>query len=300
MANQAWQGSLVKGIIIFLSWLPLNLARALGNLVAHLNWWLPLSAKKTIRTNINTAFPNLNRQQKNQLIKQNLIATSQTFAELGAMWCWPKERLLALVKQVSGEANLQAALEQGKGIIFIAPHTGNWELIGPYLSAQYPSTFLYAPPNVPSVEGFMVESRGRFGAKLAATDARGVRTLMQALKNNEVTVILPDQDPGKTGGVHADFFGYPARTMTLLSKLIQKTGAVPVGMVMQRLPGSDAGFRLHFLPVVDEVASRDLEQATQSLNHFVEQCVNLAPEQYLWSYKRYRKPPASYANIYKR
>lgn len=300
MAQKAWQGTVIKGFIKLLSRLPLSIVRLLATLFAYVVYLLPTATKRTVAQNLATAFPSLAKPQRQQLVRQNLVATSKTFAELGAMWCWPQGKLLPLVKQVSGQEYLEAALQKKRGVIFIAPHTGNWELIGPYLSAQYPCTFLYAPPNVPSVEGFMVDSRGRFGAKLAATDARGVRTLMQALKNNEVTVILPDQDPGKTGGVHANFFGYPARTMTLLSKLIQKTDAVPVGMVMQRQQGISNGFHLHFLPVDEAVASTDAQQATQTLNHLVEQCVNLAPEQYLWSYKRYRKPPAGYANIYKK
>ena len=299
MAEKAWQGALVKGFIKFLSWLPLGLARSLAIIFAYLNWWFPNESKRTIKANLKTAFPALNIKQRQFLVKQNLIATSQTFSELGAMWCWHKTKLLPLIKQVSGEEHLQAALAREKGVIFIAPHMGNWELIGPYLSASYPSTFLYRPPNVASIENFMVESRGRFGAELAPTDGRGVRKLMKALKSQQVTVILPDQDPGKTGGVYAPFFDYPARTMTLLSKLKKQTDTSLVAVVMQRLSGLNAGYHLHFLSVPEEVGSQDVHIATEALNRVVEDCVRIAPEQYLWSYKRYRKPPQGYKNIYK-
>ncbi len=298
--GQAWQGWLIEKLIVFLSWLPLSVVRLLARGFALLSYWLPNDHRRVALKNLQVAYPQLSASERQKLLKQNLISCSQTFAELGAMWCWPKDKLLKLIKEVFGEEHLHAALNQHKGVIFIAPHIGNWELIGPYLSTRYPSTFLYRPPNVPSVEAFMVKSRGRFGAKLAPTDARGVRTLMQALSNNEVTVILPDQDPGASGGVYAPFFNRPARTMTLFSKLLQKTNSASVCVVMQRLPGLSAGYRLNFLPVPQGIDSQDAEVAATALNQAVENCIHIAPEQYLWSYKRYRKPPPDLADIYKR
>lgn len=298
--DKAWQGKLIEKLIIFLSWLPLGVVRLLGILLGSIFYWLPNSSKRVAKINIATALPHLSTVQQKQLLKTNLKETSKVFLELGAMWRWPEDKLLGLIKEVKGQELLDQAVAQGKGVIFIAPHIGNWELIGPYLSSKYPSTFLYRPPNVASVEEFMVKSRGRFGAKLAPTDARGVRTLMKALSNNEVSVILPDQDPGATGGVYAPFFDHPARTMTLLSKLMQKTDCAAVLVVMKRLPGLSGGFALHVIPADEEVKSEDVLQATTALNRGVEQCVEIAPEQYLWTYKRYRKPPEGVVDIYKK
>jgi len=297
--DKAWQGWLIEKFITLLSWLPLSAVRVLAMVYAYLSYWLPNNSRRVALINLQTVYTDLSTAEIRSLLKQNLVETSKTFAELGAMWLWNKEKLLPLIEKVSGEEHLKTALDKNSGVIFIAPHIGNWELIGPYLSAQYPSTFLYSPPNVPSAEDFMVKSRGRFGAKLAPTDARGVRTLMKALSNNEVSVILPDQDPGKTGGVYAPFFGRPARTMTLLSKLIQKTECATVCVVMQRLPGLSAGYHLHFLPSPEGIDSEDAEVATKALNKAVENCIQVTPEQYLWSYKRYRKPPSGVEDIYK-
>lgn len=299
-SNKPWQGWLIEKLIRFLSWLPLWLVRGLAVTFAQLVYLLPSESKRVARINLGNVYTDLSTGDLDRLVKKNLIETSKTFAELCAMWCWNKSKLLPLIEQVSGEAHLQAALAKNRGVIFIAPHIGNWELIGPYLSAKYPSTFLYKPPNVPSAEAFMIESRGRFGAKLAPTDARGVRKLMKALGQNEVTVILPDQDPGMVGGVYAPFYNRPARTMTLLSKLLQKTECATVAVVMQRLKGINAGYQLHFLAVDEAIADEDNITAATALNKVVEQCIAIAPEQYLWSYKRYRKPPTGIEDIYKK
>ncbi|WEJ62896.1 lysophospholipid acyltransferase family protein [Thiomicrorhabdus lithotrophica] len=299
MNDQAWLGSVLKGLIVLFSWMPLRLNQMLGSAIGHLLYWIPNSNRRVAKINLQQVYPNLSAKEQSTLLKANLIETAKATTELGPVWCWDSDKLLSLIKEVQGQALIEEAINKGKGVIFLAPHQGSWELIGTYLSALYPSTFLYRPPNVPSIEKFMVSSRGRFGAKLAPTDARGVRQLMKALKSNEVTAILPDQDPGASGGIYAPFFNRPARTMTLVSKLVQKTDCVCLFVVMQRIPKAQ-GYVLHVMPADEKVASENVDEATEALNVGVEACIAIAPEQYLWSYKRYRKPPPGVKDIYKK
>ncbi|WP_029406619.1 lysophospholipid acyltransferase family protein [Thiomicrorhabdus sp. Milos-T2] len=296
--QQLCLGWFVKGLIVLLGLLPLRLSQGLGSLLGSLFYWIPNSNKRIAQINIQQAYPNLSPQQQKALLQANLKETSKALIELGAFWRWRSDKLLRLVKEVHGQDLLEQAIAQNKGVIFLAPHIGAWELIGSYLSAVYPSSFLYRPPNIPSIERFMVNARGRFGATLAPTDSRGVRCLMKALKNKEVTAILPDQDPGESGGVYAPFFDRPARTMTLVSKLLKKTGSPCLFVVMQRLPKAK-GYALHFLQADESLASKETKIATQALNTGVEQCISIAPEQYLWCYKRFRKPPEGITDIYK-
>ncbi len=293
-----WAGQILKGLIRLFSWMPYWLIQKVGTAIGSLLIWLPNSHKTIAQKNLKVAYPNLSPSEQQQLVKQTLISLGKVIAELGAAWCWPYERLHPLLKEVKGQALLDKAVAQNKGIIFLAPHMGNWELIGPIVSAHHNATFLYRPPNIPSVESFMVNARGRFGAALAPTNLRGVRTLIKALNHQEVTVILPDQDPGESGGVYAPFYGRPARTMTLVSKLIQKTDSTVLFMVLKRLPNAQ-GFCLHYLPADPDIASSNELKATTALNRGIENCIQLAPEQYLWSYKRYRKPPKVMEDIYK-
>ncbi|WP_040726709.1 lysophospholipid acyltransferase family protein [Thiomicrorhabdus sp. Kp2] len=297
--QQAWLGAILKGLIRFLSWMPLRLNHALGSALGVLLYWIPNSNRRIAQINIQQVYSDRSPQQQQALLKANLKETAKAFMELGPAWCWSSEKLLKQVVEIKGKDLVEQAVAKEKGVVFLGPHIGSWELIATYLSVLYPSTILYRPPNVPSVETFMVNARGRFGATMVATDGRGVRSLMKALKNKEVTAILPDQDPGESGGVYAPFFGRPARTMTLVSKLLQKTDSACLFVVMKRLPKGQ-GYALHFLPAQHEVASEEAEVATQALNQGVEQCIAIAPEQYLWSYKRYRKPPAEVADIYKK
>jgi KDO2-lipid IV(A) lauroyltransferase len=297
--DQAWVGAILKGLVIAFSWLSLSFNQRLGRGIGRLLIWLPNSQKRIALQNIRVVFPNLSAHEQKTLLHKNLLELGKTITELGPLWCWTDQQILPLIKEVKGQALLDAAIANQKGVILLGPHIGCWELNAVYLSCRYPATFLYSPPNVPSVGSFMEKARARFGAKLVPTDLRGVRTLIKALKNNEVTGILPDQDPGESGGVYAPFFGRLARTMTLVSKLIQKTDCVALFMAMERLPDAQ-GYRLHFLPATEDIASPDELLAATALNKGSEQCIQIAPEQYLWSYKRYRKPPAGVTDIYKK
>ncbi|MDG6778934.1 lysophospholipid acyltransferase family protein [Thiomicrorhabdus sp. zzn3] len=296
--EQAWLGATLKGLIVLFSWLPLRLNQGIGIAIGYLLWWIPNSNRRVSEKNLQVAFPNLSDAQRKQLLKRSLLHLGQVTTELGPAWRWPQSKLLPLVKEVRGQELMDAAVAQGRGVLLLAPHIGAWEVNGMYMSALHPSTFLYRPPNIASVESFMVKARSRYGAKLAPTDVRGVRDLIKSLKASHLSAILPDQDPGERGGVYAAFFGRPARTMTLVSKLIQKSDCVFLFVVMERLPKGQ-GFRLHYLPAEAEVASDDENVAAAALNRGVEACIAVAPEQYLWSYKRYRKPPPGVEDIYK-
>ena len=97
---------------------------------------------------------------------------------------------------------------------------------------------------------------------------------------------MPDQRPKQGEGVIAPFFGVPALTMVLLSRLAERTRANVLFAFAERLPRGK-GFRLHFLEAPSGIADEDLSRACAALNHGVEQCVEIAFAQYQWTYKRF-------------
>ena len=139
---------LIRALLRAFAALPLPLSHALGT---ALGWGLiliPNDRRRAARVNIPLCLPELSRAEQRRLLRTSLIETGKTFCETGALWLWPPERLLALVKGVSGEAQVQAALAQGKGIIFATPHLGSWEMIGLYGSTRFPITTLFRPPRL--------------------------------------------------------------------------------------------------------------------------------------------------------
>jgi KDO2-lipid IV(A) lauroyltransferase len=217
--------------------------------------------------------------------------------EVGALWLWNRERVLGLVKQVHGEEQVTAAMEAGHGVILALPHLGAWELVSLYCSTKYPLTSLYKPPKLAQLDGLIRNARERLGARLVPTSASGVRALYSALNNNETIIILPDQDPGNVGNVSAPFFGIQTNTMTLLSRLAQKSGATVIFCQAERLAGGN-GFNLYFETAPKEVADHDAAMAATAMNREIERCVSHCPAQYQWNYKRFKKRPTGETTLY--
>ena len=134
---------------------------------------------------------------------------------------------------------------------------------------------------------------------MVPTNLKGVSALRRALARNEAIGILPDQDPGKSGGIHAPFFGRSARTMLLFSRLAARSGAPALFVIAERLPAA-RGYRMHFIPASSDVTSSDDLTAASALNRDIERCVRINPAQYQWSYKRFKGQPAGQADPYRR
>jgi KDO2-lipid IV(A) lauroyltransferase len=141
------------------------------------------------------------------------------------------------------------------------------------------------------MDAFIRRARERFGAELVPADRTGMRRIVEALAAGEGLGILPDQEPLKQHGVFAPFFGTPALTMTLVARLTRKYGAVSIFGYCERT--SSGGFRLRFQPAPEGLDSEDLAVAATQLNRGVEECVRRCPEQYTWSYRRFRTRPPS-------
>jgi KDO2-lipid IV(A) lauroyltransferase len=108
--------------------------------------------------------------------------------------------------------------------------------------------------------------------------------LLIALKQGEAVGILPDQAPSSGEGEWADFFGRPAYTMTLASKLAQKTGASVIMAFGERLRFG-RGYHLHLSRLPDAAIF-----STTGLNQTIEGQIRQCPQQYLWSYNRHKVP----------
>jgi KDO2-lipid IV(A) lauroyltransferase len=290
---------LIKALLYFFALFPLRVIHALAT---QLGTWLAhrpqLSLTKITRINIRLCFPHLSENEQNLLIETSLIETAKTFTELSALWLWRKERVLGLVRRIDHEACLQQAMQAGKGVILLTPHLGAWELVGLYASCHYPFIALYRPPKLIGLQNLIQSARQRAGGKCVAIDQAGVRVLLQTLRRGEMIGILPDQVPQETNaGIFAPFFNIPTYTMILVSRLAQKTGAPVIFTYAQRLPKGQ-GFSLHFLPAPTQIHSPNLVNSVLALNQGIQQCILTCPEQYQWSYKRFKRAPEGTTAVY--
>ena len=287
----------ITGLLRLTSLLPLPLTHAIGVWVGGLLWWIPNDLRRIASRNLVLTFPEMPVADRERLLRRNLWETGKLLLELGPLWLWRRERVLALVRgAVAGEEALTDTVRRRRGAILLTPHLGAWEMAGLYYSSRHPLTILYRPSRL-GLDELSVRGRGRLGGKVVATDARGVRSLLTALRDGEILGILPDQDPGDEGGMFAPFFGISASTMTLVSRLTRNTGAPVFLTWAERLPRG-RGFALHLRALPEVTAAGSLEESAAALNRGVEAAVRSLPAQYLWAYKRFKTRPPGEPKLY--
>ena len=278
--------------------LPLRLAHALGNAIGFAARVSGLREARVSRRNLELCFPALPAGEREALLRTSLRETGRTLVETARCWTRPAPDNLALVRDVEDGALFEAALRSGRGVIVAAPHLGNWELLNQWLAQHTPLAIVYRPPRSAWMEALMRKARGHANVTQVRAEAAGVRQLFRVLKDGGCVGILPDQQPKRGDGEFAPFFGVPALTMTLLSRLAHKTDAIVLFAWAERLPGS-AGFRIRLRAAPDGIAAGDALQGVTALNAGVEACVRAAPTQYQWSYKRFTiRPPGTGPNPY--
>lgn len=192
-----------------------------------------------------------------------------------------------------GAQHVEAALAQKKGIVFLTPHLGCFEVAAQAYASRYgvagqPMTVLFRPPRKAWLQEVVVQSRQRPGLATASTTLAGVKQLIKALKSGQCVGLLPDQVPPEGLGVWAPFFGKPAYTMTLSARLALQTGATVLVAWGERLSWG-RGYVVHVGPLA-VVLSSDMTEAAAQINRAMEGLILQRPQQYLWGYARYKTP----------
>lgn len=261
-----------------LSLLPLPFIHKLGK---GLGWVLHITMTKGKQH----AFENMSQSKlfpnrMSEAVRKSFFTLGMAILETSYIWNSTPEKVKRLMQDVHGWQNVEQGIAANKGIIFLAPHMGCFEITSLYYALHHPITVMYRPPKQKWLNPIVNTGRSRDNITLAEANASGVRKLLQALKRGEAIGILPDQIPRAGEGEWADFFGKPAYTMTLASKLAEKTGATIIMAFAERLPNGN-GFDLH-LNKADSVSNTTL------LNQAIEIQIKQCPEQYYWSYHRYK------------
>lgn len=237
------------------------------------------------RTNIKLCFPELNDKEVDRLARTALAELGKLLFETLLFWLIPVSGCRA-IRNVLGEEYLRQALEEGSGVILVCPHLGNWEVFNAY-AGRFGATVTYKPLKSHWLNTRVRCSRERGGSMLVPINAQGIKALCCQLGRGVVT-LFPDQVPDCSAGrVLAPFFGVPAWTGTLVSRLAQRPNVKVICGYARRLAGG-RGFEIYLTPAPADIYSAEIERSAQALNRGIESCVRRSPDQYLWQYKRFK------------
>ena len=275
---------LVYLLFKFLSRLPLFFLHVLGTIAGWVVWLCSPTYRRHLHENMTLA---LGANEAKRLRGEAIAHAGKAALELPKIWMRPLNEVSRMVVEVSGLDAANAALQRGKGVVYLTPHLGCFEISAQYLSTQMPITVLYRSPRQAWLEDLIKIGRTREHMHLAQANLSGVRALFKALKRGESVGLLPDQTPRAGEGLWLDFFGRPAYTMTLAARLAE-SGAAVILVVAIRLPGS-RGFRLHLSEPSTPILG-STEACAQAINQEMERLIRMCPAQYLWGYNRYKRP----------
>ncbi|MCX7635359.1 MAG: lysophospholipid acyltransferase family protein, partial [Syntrophales bacterium] len=195
--------------------------------------------------------------------------------------------------EFEGLENFDRAYGEGKGILSIVAHFGNWEMMTvAFPLARKPLDIVYRPLDSPVLDNLTSWVRLLNGNTLIPKGGSG-RTIRRLLGENRVIGILSDQNVSVREGVFVDFFGRPACTAVGLAVLAMQTGAPVLPAFMPRMPDGRYRFILGEPVPVDNTGDyeRDLVTNTQRFTKIVEGMVRRYPEQWFWLHQRWKTKP---------
>ena len=260
---------------------PLSMLHAIG---VALGWVAYCS--KTYRRNLRSNLALAGYGDDRRLRRVAIGEAGKMVTEALKILLAPRAETLALVRAFEGREHIDAARAAGKGIVYLTPHFGCFELAGQALNELGPITVLYRPPKIAWLGALLERRRHRQDGQMAPADLGGVRMLLGALKRGEAVMLLPDHVPGRGEGVWAEFFGKPAYTMTLAARFAERKDSVCLIVTAERLPRGQ-GFAIRVRPLPAALAG---ESTARCINRAIEEAIRTRPEQYLWGYNRYKRP----------
>ncbi|MDK2897396.1 MAG: hypothetical protein PWP04_1516 [Candidatus Atribacteria bacterium] len=193
-----------------------------------------------------------------------------------------------LVEEVKGEKFLKEALAQGRGVILLTAHLGNWEILGAWLgNRDYPTATLVRSPSVPAVRQLMEELRSVM--KLETVERTNLLPVRSILQEGKILGVLADQYV--PGGVVCDFLGRetPSPATPAVFHLRLGSPIIPAFIVRQ---GEEMKHQITFLPPLDwslATSSREnIARGTTICNQILGEFILRYPEQWNWLHRRWR------------
>jgi KDO2-lipid IV(A) lauroyltransferase len=276
--------------------LPWRVGQWVGGMIGALLALSPSRAAGTTAMNLRLCFPTMPPAERRRLARESLRATGKLAAETAALWVREATRWECHVRSVHGAELVDGCIATGVGVLVLAPHHGNWELLNCLLGARYQAAVIYEPQRNARIDAWINRARATTGSEPVPTSLSGLRRARRRLLRGGVVGLLPDQVPERASGVHVPFFGVPTLTMTLVHGLLRGSPARAVLASAQR--NGDGTFDIVFEPLDEGIYSDDTRVSATTLNHSIEGLVRRDPTQYQWEYKRFKRPPSGMAAPY--
>lgn len=273
---------------------PIDLNMQTASLFGDVFYHLDTRRRNRAIGNIQASFPDLSSEQVLTLTKKSMEHMFQLFiAEAVQMPLLITPTTMHNHVQFKDVDQITKRLSDGKPVIFITGHCGNWELLGYALSVLgYPIAALARPLDNTLINNWILGIRERYGLQVV-TKWGGVPVLQDLIASNTSVGFIADQNAGRRG-VFVPFFGRLASTYKSIALLAMRYD-IPIAAVHAIRIGGRFQYEIS---VTDYIEPDDwCDQAdplfyiTARYNRAIEQMIRIAPEQYLWLHRRWKTRP---------
>ena len=297
-----FQKRLVYALIYIVGFVPESMLPKITSGLARWLFFLKTEAARVTLINIKIFDPNLSEKAAQDMCLSSLSNSLTLIYEMSKMRFSSRLDAEKMIQDIENIEVFEKAQAAGRGVLLLMPHLGCWEFMNVFLKGRTKVSALYDKPNVSGLDDFITSTREKFGARMFPINIGGLRQVFKSLERNELCVFLPDQVPdyGARGFI-GTFFGHDAFTSDLVHRVIRRYDSeIIFGSVVRDFSEGRVKYRICFEKPADEIYAKDVGVHISSLNSSLERLVKKAPEQYQWSYKRFKRLNKSEKNIYRR
>jgi KDO2-lipid IV(A) lauroyltransferase len=281
-----WLLWLGLGVVRAVNALPLRGQMAVGRGLGRIAHALSRRDRRIADINIRLCLPGLSEQERADLVRNHFESLGCALLETGLVWWASPDRLRRLV-DFEGVQHLREALQKGRGALLLSAHFTTLEMGARALTLLGPTSIMYLTPKNPLIAELSRRNRSRHTVSAISSDR--VRDLLQSLKSNLPVWYAPDQRYTGKNSELVPFFGQPAASNVATSRLAKISGA-PVLPYFPRRRADNKGYVVEIHAPFDNFPSDDPIADTRRFHELIESNVRDHPEQYLWTYKRFRRP----------
>jgi len=272
--------------------LPLRVSSRIGSLIGKLVFYIiPKERKKTL-THLKDAF---GKEKTEKEIKDIALRLYSNLGKNGLEWLnFPKidNKWFANYIKTDGLEHISEADKRGKGVIVLASHFGNWELLAAYLGyLGYHGAIIVRKIYIEQFNRFFEKMRKGVGNEVIYRD-ESPKKVLRVLKDGGFIGLLADQDVSSIEGVFVNFFGRPAYTPVAPIKFAMKSGAALIPMFLVREGGK---FKFIVEKEIDVDIGIDKERTlivnTEKWTKVLEKNIRLYPDHWVWMHRRWKTRP---------
>lgn len=291
-----WYAWPVLGLMILTSWMPRRVLWVLGSGLGWLFYRFPSPASRIAARNIELCFPEMNARERRKLVQCHFRLCGFAILSLSVVWFAPKWRIKSFIA-VRDWDHVDSVYRAGRKVVLLAPHFIGLDIGAMRASFEKNFVSMYRKSRNPLLE-YLFQRRTRFEAVVVERMA-SLKPIIRYIREGRPFYYLPDQDMGARASVFVPFFGVPAATVTALSRIAQSTNALVVPCITRLLPRG-RGIEVQLYPAFDNFPTDDPEADARRMNSEIERWVREMPEQYMWSYRRFKTRPNNEPSLYKK